>query len=323
MSPEQQPMVSIITPSLNRRRQLEGAIACVREQSYLQIEHVIVDGGSTDGTLDMLKSFDADHRLRWISEPDDGVYAAVNKGLDLTSGDIVAYLNTDDRYFDYSVEIAVKALVREPTIGFVFGDLLRFYLPEGLGELHFYPPFDWRYVARGNLVSQPTFFLRRAVIEAVGQFDESLKLAADIDYWVRCGQEYRGQKINEVLAIETFHPTRLSSGGQATALAHEELNRIATTHHQEQVGWMRVFADGVRAAFWDRIYRCRFLLSQSVGGYAGWNLFRLTGLRVHRLRVLLSVLPFIGRPYRRDVVRSDAFPWPELIELSNICDPGT
>ena len=93
------PLFSIVTPTLNRRELLEWTLRSIRGQSYPDLEHVVVDGGSTDGTLALLAEFEGTYPLRWISEPDGGMYNAINKGLRMASGDILAYLNSDDLYF--------------------------------------------------------------------------------------------------------------------------------------------------------------------------------------------------------------------------------
>src|SRR6266511_2126965 len=108
------PLVSIITPALNRVETLGTCLASVASQTYEPIEHIVVDGGSTDGTVEMLGGYRASHRFQWISRPDDGMYDAINKGISLAHGDVLAYLNSDDLYLPWSVEVAVRAL--EPGI---------------------------------------------------------------------------------------------------------------------------------------------------------------------------------------------------------------
>ena len=309
--------VSIVTPSLNRRRQLEGAIACIRNQTYPHIEHVIVDGGSTDGTLDVLKSHEDDERITWVSEPDDGVYAAVNKGLDLATGDIVAYLNTDDRYFAYSVSVAVEAFLRQTGVGFVYGDLLRFHLESRTGEINFYPPFTRGFLSRANLISQPTVFLRRSVIQDIGPFDETVRLAADIDYWARAAQRHRGLKINDVLAFETFHQGRLTSGTQATAVAHEELAVIRRRYAAKGTSLRIARAlDRTRSAFWDRALRVAFIMSLRFPARTrGWRNFREMPFAVSEKSLWWTLLPVVGRAHRSQVCSIRSLPWPELEEL--------
>lgn len=309
--------MSVITPTLDRRDQLEGAIHCVRTQTYPEIEHIVVDGGSSDGTVELLRRFDETPTFRWVSEPDTGVYSAVNKGLRLAQGEILAYLNTDDRYFDYSVESAVASLLRNPDDVFVYGDLLRFHLKESWGELIFYPPFSSRYVQRAHLISQPTVFFRRRLLTEVGFFDESYRLAADIDYWARTAQVASGRKVDEVLAFETWHESRLTSGAEATRVAHAELGRIRSHHAPKGSASTRSLriVDSVRASLWDRLYRLHFLVRLRAGRGEGWRGFRSTAFRVDVKRFLLSLVPVLGRRARLCVTVDGTLPWRELEEL--------
>ena len=119
MSPSEEPLVSIVTPVLDRAGTIELALRSVAAQTYANVEHIVVDGLSTDGTVDVLENFGASQPLRWITERDEGMYDAINKGLALARGDILAYLNSDDLYFPWSVEVAVEALKRgaDPVYG--------------------------------------------------------------------------------------------------------------------------------------------------------------------------------------------------------------
>ena len=310
------PTVSVITPSLNRRNQLKGVIDCVRAQTYPHIEHIVIDGGSSDGTHELLEGHSSTPSLRWLSEPDDGVYSAVNKGLRLAGGEILAYLNTDDRYFDYSIETAVEHFLEHPEAVFVYGDLLRYHLDEDIGELNFYPPFSRGFVQRGHLISQPTVFFRRQLLTTIGYFDESFRLAADIDYWVRSERTGPGRKIDEVLAFETFHQSRLTAGAVSADLAHAELARIASPSRSHGVlGKVLKVRDAARAGFWDRLSRIRFLVSLRFANSARWKRFRDTSFRVQTRSLLLSLVPVFGRTHRLCVYVEARLPWPELEEL--------
>ena len=105
-----QTLVSIVTPTLDRVDLLRHTIESVKRQTHANLEHIIVDGGSTDGTLELLTRYEGSYPMRWVSEPDDGMYQAINKGLRSASGDILAYLNSDDLYFPWTVDTVVEAL---------------------------------------------------------------------------------------------------------------------------------------------------------------------------------------------------------------------
>ena len=105
------PLVSVITPVLNAADTLELTLLSVSAQTYSNIEHIVIDGGSTDGTVDILQRFQSSAQLRWQSEPDSGMYSAINKGIALARGGYISYLNADDLYLPWSVEKAVSVMM--------------------------------------------------------------------------------------------------------------------------------------------------------------------------------------------------------------------
>lgn len=214
------PRVSIVTPVLNRRRLLEATLRSVRGQTYGDVEHIVVDGGSTDGTLDVIRAFESTYNLRWTSGRDGGMYNAINKGLAMATGDVVAYLNSDDLYFPWTVATVVRAFAREPEAAFLFGDAAKVDMATGRHELYFQAPFDIDFIRRIGFLTQPAVFMRRAAYEAVGPFDESLRFVADCEYWMRAGARHRFVKVDEVLAIERNHEATLREQ-QASAVALE------------------------------------------------------------------------------------------------------
>ena len=183
------PLVSIVTPSLDQAGTIAQTLQSVREQSYPNIEHIVADGGSTDGTLEILRRAESGSALRWSSEPDSGMYAAINKGFSRANGEILAYLNTDDSYFPWTVETAIGALQAHPDAGFVYGDLLVLWA-DGSLQLDFHSPFRLAYLRRHAFLAQPTVFFRRSVWEEFGPFDESLQLLGDCEYWMRIAERF-------------------------------------------------------------------------------------------------------------------------------------
>jgi len=203
------PLVSIVTPSYNQGRFIEQNILSIKGQSYPNIEHIIIDGGSTDQTLDILKLYEGTYNMRWSSSPDNGMYHAINKGFSHAKGAIFAYLNTDDNYMPWSVETAVGYFTRHSDIDLVYGGLIQV----GLGEnqhLGLILPATIGMLKRGQSLEQPTVFWNRKVYKKLGGFDEDFVCAGDIDFWRRAISVFKFLQIKEILAIEHVHSNRLS-----------------------------------------------------------------------------------------------------------------
>jgi glycosyltransferase involved in cell wall biosynthesis len=301
------PLVSIITPSLNQGTYIAQAISSVGEQEYPHVEHIIVDGGSTDETLDVIRSYEDIYDLRWISEPDGGMYEAINKGLHMARGEILAYLNSDDQYFPWTVSTVVEAMDAHPNAGFVFGDMLSVDEGAEWGMLFFSPPFG-RACARRPLY-QPTVFWRRSVFEDCGGFDESLQCASDYDYWMRIGARHEACKVNEVLAIE-----RLRSDNKRFAHRETLLRELDEVRYRYKRPRIRVLMHRAYIFLCRRYYLSRFLLaylqhSRLSAEYDGpWAAFltRNGEVWVSFAAALATLLPFTSRAhFSRHIVRKD------------------
>lgn len=198
---EGEELVSIVTAVFNCARFLRGALQSVRCQTYRFIEHIVIDGGSTDGSVELLRRHDGEIDY-WLSEPDSGLYEAMNKGIRLARGGIVGILNADDRYAPDAVEWAVRAL-QDRTVGYCYG-WLRLLDASGrpLGIVKPVPRdlFDSR-ILRETVVPHPTLFVRKSVYDCIGVFDPSLKLAGDFEFIVRLHKAgVRGVEIPRVMA---------------------------------------------------------------------------------------------------------------------------
>jgi glycosyltransferase involved in cell wall biosynthesis len=202
------PLVSIVTPSLDQGRFLEDAIRSVLDQDYARIEHVVVDGGSTDGTVELLGRH---AHLTWISEPDEGQSEALNKALALSSGEVIGWLNADDRYLPGAVASAVAALERNPDAGMVYGNYVDVDEAGCVLNRNRSPGFSLeRLINDGNLVPQPAAFVRRTVLERVGFVDPELHYAMDYDLWIRIGKVARVVHVDEYWAEFRLHPAAKS-----------------------------------------------------------------------------------------------------------------
>jgi glycosyltransferase involved in cell wall biosynthesis len=201
------PLVSIVTPSLNQGRFLEEAIRSVRGQDYPRIEHIVVDGGSTDETLEVLRRHPG---VRWVSEPDEGQANAINKGFRMATGEIFAWLNADDYYLPGAVSAAVEELCVSGG-GLVHGGWRQ--VDEDGRTIKDVPvvPFDYeRQLERANRVAQPGSFFTRMAFEAVGGVDESYRYAMDYELWLKLGRLFEVRHVDRILAAYRYHPTSKS-----------------------------------------------------------------------------------------------------------------
>lgn len=180
-----QPLVSIITPSFNQGKFLEETILSVLNQDYPRIEYIIVDGASSDNTIEVAKKYES-RLASWVSEPDKGQTDAINKGFGLATGEILAWLNSDDVYYPGAVSEAVKYLLDHPQIGMVYADL-DFIDEKGrvIGKFNA-AQTDLPKLRRGYVhIPQPSAFFRADLWKKVGPLDSSFFFAMDYDLWTR------------------------------------------------------------------------------------------------------------------------------------------
>jgi len=179
------PLVSIVTPSFNQARYIEATIQSVLLQEYPRIEYIIVDGGSTDGTVNLIKKYEA-RLASWVSEKDHGQTDAINKGFARAKGDILAWINSDDTYEPGAVSAAVKYLQDHPDVGLVYGDC-NFINESGrvIGRFNS-AQTDLPLLRRGFVhIPQQASFFRADLWKQVGPLDTSFYFAMDYDLWTR------------------------------------------------------------------------------------------------------------------------------------------
>ena len=200
-------LVSILTPSLNQVRWLPDNLASVARQTYGDIEHVVIDGGSTDGSVELLAA-QSWPGLRWTSEPDRGQSHALNKALSASSGAIIGWVNADDGYVDRrSVERAVGCFRRYPEVDVVYGHSLMVGPTNTVLQVLWAPPFSPRLTQYVTPFFQPAVFFRRTVLDALF-VDEGLHFVMDFDLWRRLWPVATFRRIPLFVGLERHQPDR-------------------------------------------------------------------------------------------------------------------
>lgn len=177
--------ISVITVARNSEKTIEETLSSVAHQSYLDVEHILVDGGSSDATIEIIKKYRRSN-LNFLSEADEGIYDAMNKGFRLAGGEVIGFLNSDDFYFDSFVLEKVAFAFQDESIEACFADLI--YITRDKSSVSRYwksNPFKKGDFAKGWCPPHPTFYIRKSALQRLGFFDQSYKLAADVEFMMR------------------------------------------------------------------------------------------------------------------------------------------
>jgi glycosyltransferase involved in cell wall biosynthesis len=250
------PLVSVVMPSLNQADFIRSSIDSVLNQDYAPIELIVVDGRSSDGTVDILKCYGA--RLRWVSEEDGGQTPAINKGFRMATGAIIGWLNADDLYLPGAVRTGVEFLSRRESADLVYGDADhidrdgRFIAP--------YPtePFSLSRLQQTCFICQPAVFFRRRVFDRVGLLDEYFSSAMDYEYWVRIARRCEIAYCPIRLARSRLHREAKTI---RLRLEHQRLAIEVVRRHFGEVpaSWLCAYANAVvepwlpRRTRWQRV----------------------------------------------------------------------
>lgn len=221
----EQPTLSVITVVYNNARDIERTIRSVVGQTYPHIEYLVVDGGSTDGTVAVIKQY-SDRISQWVSEPDKGIYDAMNKGLAMATGDYVLFMNSGDEI--YAPDTVARIFATEPGADIYYGETELFDDNwESLGLRRHYVPerFSWRSFRYGMNVSHQAIYIRRNI---VGRYDTQYQLSADIDWVIRAAKQAK-RAVNTRMLVAKYLVGGLSKKRHRQSLV--ERFRIFTKHY--------------------------------------------------------------------------------------------
>ena len=222
------PLVTIVTPSYNQARFLEATLRSVLEQDYPNIEYLVVDGASNDGSVDIIRRY-ADRLTWWVSEKDSGQSEAINKGLHRARGEIVGWLNSDDVYLPGAVSEAVAAFQSHPEVGLVYGDALAIDAdgkPFNVMRARQYTLAD---LMAFNIICQPAAFMRRSVLERVNYLNPNYQLLMDNLLWMGMAQKAPLVYVPRTWAAARYHDqaknrTRGAAYGREARVLINDLN---------------------------------------------------------------------------------------------------
>lgn len=215
------PRISIVTPSFNQGAFIEETIRSVLLQGYPNLEYIIIDGGSTDQSVEIIRKYEP-WLSWWVSEKDKGQSHAINKGLEKTSGDLLGWLNSDDYYVPGALLKFAQAYAEDTSAGAIYG---QGHVVNDKGEIVHTPQlvqvtreslFGWCF---GNDFMQPScLFTRKAWLES-GPIDESLNFSLDVEFWIRISERFQFKRITDVLSIALSHPQAKTTASRRRALA--------------------------------------------------------------------------------------------------------
>jgi len=221
------PLITVVTPSFNQARFITETIESVLSQGYPRLDYVVMDGGSTDGTVDILRRYG--DRLRWVSQADGGQADAVNKGVTAASGEIIGWLNSDDTYAPGALLTIGRVFRARADLDVVYGDADH-VLADGVRHSP-YPtaPFNHERLAESCFICQPAAFFRREAFEAVGGLNVALQFCMDYDLWIRMGRQRRIAYLPERLACSRLHADAKTLASRRKVF--EEIIRTVKRHY--------------------------------------------------------------------------------------------
>jgi len=198
-------LVSVVTPSFNQASFLEQTLRSVLDQDYPSVEYIVVDGASTDGSVDIIKKY-ADRLAWWVSEKDSGQAEAINKGLSRAKGEIIAWLNSDDYYLPNAISAVVKIFEQNPEVALVYGDMLAVDANSQTTNVLKYKQLSLEDLLCFQIIGQPAVFFRREAFEKAGGLNSTFHFMLDHHLWLRMAQQGKILYVPQVWAAARYHP---------------------------------------------------------------------------------------------------------------------
>lgn len=234
------PLVSIITPSYNQGMFIKATIDSVLNQDYPNIEYLVMDGGSTDNTVEILKSYG--DKIQWVSEKDAGQADAVNKGIRRAKGQIIGWLNSDDTYLEGAVTKMVTYMKTHPDADMVYGEGYYTDKDGNIKDRYLTEKFDIQRLAEMCIICQPTAFFLKDIVEKVGMLDVEHQLSMDYELWLRIAKAGKISYIPEYIATSRMYEENKTLSRRKEV--YEETCRAVKKHYKYvPISWVDGYAD--------------------------------------------------------------------------------
>ncbi len=250
------PLISIVTPSYNQAQFIRATIDSVLSQNYPNLEYFVIDGGSTDGTIEILQSYGK--KLNWVSEKDRGQTHAINKGLKKSSGEVLAYLNSDDVYMPGTLR-RVGEYYAKTKADWITGDCIVIdeagnpnrggWLVRGYKRFLMFIYSRTTLMIADSMFPQPSTFWSRKAYESVGGFNEKYHYVMDYDYWLRLSKHYHPHDLKVVLSGFRAQENSKSETGRIKLMAEGNIALAANGAMSWQITLHKIHSDIVRLAY--------------------------------------------------------------------------